>query len=91
MCLAYTRSKDLEGILMANYICPICEVEPAQEHDCSDYNLSSFAFELELLGIQFLLEPDDSRDGQSSAHFLPDRSSAGNGIRSKMAPLFLRL
>ena len=78
---------------MAYKICPICEVEITQAHDCMQNDFSNFSLELELLGLPFLLEPYDTADEYliTPAPYITERSLADSIIRGRPVPLFLRM
>ena len=81
---------------MDHRICPICEVEMTNDHLCSDYDLSNFSIELELLELSFPLEPyDDHVSDRNHEHYISpytaERNPIGLNMRRRSAPLFLRL
>jgi len=79
---------------MNHTICPICEVEMTQDHQCSDYVFSSFSLELELLGLDSGIVPysDYIEENPYSPYFtVQERNLTGFDRRTKPVPLFLRL
>ena len=83
---------------MAPRICPICEIEFAHDHNCLDYDFSKFSIELELLDLPFDLEPygpvEEPVIAAVAAEEVPERRKRnyeGFSLKSKPAPLFLRL
>ena len=78
---------------MAYKICPICEVEITQAHDCMQNDFSNFSIELELLGLPFVLEPYDLAGEYliTPDPFIPERSLADSIVRGRPVPSFLRM
>ena len=76
---------------MTHRICPICEKDITQAHDCFDYDYPNFSIELELLDLPFDLEPYGCKTEQTVTHFVPERTPGGFSARRKPVPLFLRL
>jgi hypothetical protein len=75
---------------MARSICPICDAEVLQAHDCADYDFTKLSIELELLDLSFDLEPYKQPTVYTGSHYAPQRSSAV-GEQKRPAPLFLRM
>ena len=89
---------------MTNYLCPICGAGVTQAHDCSDYILTNFSLELELLRLPFDLEPyapasepyhlqnisaiNTKRNSQRTG---AERILANFNMHNRPVPLFLRL
>ena len=77
---------------MNHIICPICEVEMTQDHQCSDYVFSSFSLELELLGLSSEIEPyDDNAEESFYSPYVRERNLTSFDRRTKPIPRFLRL
>ena len=89
---------------MADRICPICDKEMSDGHDCVLFDVSEFSIELELLGLPFDIEPYGQIEEQVSkieepavspdladSSDRPARSYNSFGIGGDSAPLFLRL
>ena len=76
---------------MAYKICPICEVEITQAHDCMQNDFTNFSLELELLGLPFVLEPYDL-SGEfliAPIPYIAERSLADSIISGRHVPSFL--
>ena len=81
----------LEGKVLANKICPICEVEMANDHSCFDYNFSDISLEMELLDLSFKLEPYGTAEEDNVHHFEPEYNAINIDMKSRSVPFFLRL
>ncbi|MCL2045315.1 MAG: hypothetical protein FWG88_02895 [Oscillospiraceae bacterium] len=76
---------------MSMKTCPICDAEILKEHNCADYDFSKISIEMELLDLNFDLEPYEAPSEYIGSNRLPARKANADGEEKRSAPMFLRM